>query len=98
MTNTNTSDPWETGELGNSLDHAVVADDTKLDAALGLKMISIRLDESLIAELKMIAALQGVGYQPLIRDVLKRFTAAEMKQLLIERFNEVVAHKDKKAA
>ena len=44
-------------------------------AADGVAMqpISIRLDRDLISKLKELAALEGIGYQPLIRQVVTKF-------------------------
>lgn len=78
-------DPWETGELGRSLEHAVSSppeESRAVDEALGLQLISIRLQKSLIATLKQIAAYHGIGYQPMIRDLLNRFAASEIQQIL----------------
>jgi hypothetical protein len=44
-------------------------------------MISIRLQKDLIKELKFIAKFHGIGYQPLIRDVLGRFSRHEMADI-----------------
>ncbi len=69
-------DAWDTGELGQDERHVVVADeshDLALDAALDLRLISIRLPRQLIDQYKQMAQSRGVGYQPLMRDVLQRF-------------------------
>jgi hypothetical protein len=44
-----------------------------MDEAAGLKMISIRLPVALIDSLKQLAAQEGIGYQALVRRVLKGF-------------------------
>lgn len=78
---------WETGEIGRDEAHVrVAADDAgdRLDNALGLQMISIRLQKQLIEELKLIAKYNGVSYQPLIRDVLSRFARAELRTIAVE--------------
>jgi hypothetical protein len=83
----NPEEPWESGALGRDAAHVVRAPaDLKeqIDEALGLQMISIRLQRELIAELKAIAAYRGIGYQPLIRDVLRRFTRSELLTMTIE--------------
>jgi len=70
----------ESGELGVSIEHAVAngQDHEKaVDAALAMQLISIRLPNSLIDDLKKIAADEGLGYQPMIRRILVRFAAAE---------------------
>lgn len=81
--------PWETGELGLSEDHAeqVSGDfERTVDESLGLQLISIRLPRNLIDDLKFIAGREGLGYQPLIRRVLQRFSAWEFKQMAHESF------------
>ncbi|MGR2662443.1 BrnA antitoxin family protein [Chromobacterium haemolyticum] len=52
---------------------ATADQEAELDSALGLKMVSFRLQESLINELKVIAKTKGLGYQPLARMVLTEF-------------------------
>lgn len=77
---------WDNGALGQSEEHAVPSGNTehRLNEALAMQSISIRLDKSLIEELKLIADINGLGYQPLIRRVLHRFTNSEMKKLVTE--------------
>jgi hypothetical protein len=80
-------DPWVTGKLGR--DEAFVAKaspekERSLDEALGLQMISIRLQKQLIEDLKFISTAHGIGYQPLIRDILSRFVVHEKKQIIRE--------------
>lgn len=84
-------DPWETGELGRSMEHAKVVPEQEAkgtDEALGLQLISIRLQRDLITNLKKIAEYRGIGYQPLIRDLLNRFVAFELKDILTEQLEE----------
>jgi len=69
-------DDWENGKYGESLKHAKVAskrDEKSLDDALGLQLISIRLNKSLIEQFKRFAALEATGYQPFIRKVLEDY-------------------------
>jgi predicted DNA binding CopG/RHH family protein len=78
---------WEEGKLGRDKKHAEKADATlerALDNAIGMQMISIRLQKKLIENLKIIAKHHGIGYQPLIRQLLTRFVVAEFKNLLNE--------------
>jgi antitoxin component of RelBE/YafQ-DinJ toxin-antitoxin module len=49
-----------------------------LDASLELQMISVRLQKELLEQLKFIAHHYGIGYQPLMRDVLARWARTEM--------------------
>ena len=53
-----------------------------LDDALGLQPISIRLQKDLLDNLKALAKLNGLGYQPLIRQVLTRWVNCELKNML----------------
>jgi predicted DNA binding CopG/RHH family protein len=81
-----TIEAWEEGKLGNSETHArpskTVTGDM-VNEALGLQMISIRLEKELIDLLKAIAKIHGIGYQPLIRDQLHRFANAEARSLVM---------------
>lgn len=78
---------WESGELGRSEEHAIVAPAelcAALDSNLGLQLVSIRLQRQLIDSLKLIAKYRGVAYQPLIRDLLNRFATSELKDIAYE--------------
>ena len=80
-----TDDAWESGELGASAEHAkpaAPAMEADIDASLGLQAISIRLPKQLIDAYKLIAAHHGVGYQPLMRDILQRFVPEGLKEVL----------------
>jgi hypothetical protein len=80
--NTTTNDnAWDEGELGRDEDHVRRSPperEQSVDDTLGLQMISIRLQKELIEQLKFIANYHGVGYQPLIRDVLCRWARSEV--------------------
>jgi hypothetical protein len=83
---------WESRQLGASAAHAQVAGAehlAALDGALGLQSISIRLPKELIESYKLIASHHGIGYQPLMRDILQRFVKDGLK--------EVVEHQTKKS-
>jgi len=87
---------WESGQLGEDFAHAkVVKDDIEfeIDDALELQSISIRLQKSLIDDFKAIAELNGLGYQPLMRQVLNRFADCEKKKILRERLSEMKEQK-----
>lgn len=85
----NTEVNWEAGTLGTSLEHAEPSSTNleDIDTALAMQSISIRLSGSLIDDLKLIAEINGLGYQPLIRRVLTRFVEGETKQLLRDNAN-----------
>jgi uncharacterized protein (DUF4415 family) len=72
-----TVEAWETGLLGTNPTTqvpATQAQENQLDTALGLQPISIRLQKEVIEKLKLIAKSKGIGYQPLIRMVLTKYT------------------------
>ena len=84
------TDAWESGDLGRDEDFAIKStrNNDSLDNKLNLQMISIRLQQSLLEDLKNIAELNGIGYQPLMKQILKRFVDAEKKQMLREKATE----------
>ncbi len=64
---------WEQGQLGASekfVKKVSPAHEKAVDDALNLQLISIRLQKDLIEELKFLAHEEGIGYQPLIRQIL----------------------------
>jgi len=75
---------WENGVLGLDEEHArrVNEEETAaIEKAAGLQLISIRLERDLIAQLKAIARYHGIGYQPMVRDLLHRFAISEGKDI-----------------
>ena len=89
---------WESGDLGLNAESAVAASHDEaaaIDRATGLNMqlISIRLQAELISQMKEIAVHHGVGYQPLIRDVLQRWAAGELAAILELRASEAKKRK-----
>lgn len=100
-----TDEAWDTGALGATEQYAkpLSASDTKQDleainAHLGLQPISIRLEKSLIDDFKAIADLNGIGYQTLMRQALKRFASCEMKAIVRAAASEAKRATAKKAA
>lgn len=82
---------WENGELGLDARYArrASAEETAaIEKAAGMQLISIRLQRDLIGVLKEIAAYHGIGYQPMVRDLLHRFAVSEIKQILSKRLQE----------
>jgi len=81
------ADDWgPAGKFGNDPAHVVHAEESKnVDEALGLHPISIRFPKELVRDLKAIAQLNGMGYQPLIRAVCRRFVDAEKKAIQRDR-------------
>ena len=83
-----TAEAWEDGTLGKSDAHVRKTPqemEQQIDEALGLQAISIRLPKDLIRNYKLIADFHGVGYQPLMRDVLYRFVNPALKEILEEQ-------------
>jgi hypothetical protein len=96
LKNVTPEDPWDTGELGRDEASAVCVpaeEEQAIDDALELKMISIRLHNELLVQLKIIADHHRVGYQPLIRDILGRWARNEMIEIVrqIKAEQEVTA-------
>lgn len=80
-----TTEAWESETLGADEKHVRVASPEvakHVDDALGLQMISIRLDKGLVDSFKLLGQFHGIGYQPLMRDALKRFAECEMKNIV----------------
>lgn len=64
---------WDNKELGASAKHARPASEEQqqaLDDATGLQLISIRMPKVLIEQVKQLARLEGIGYQPYVRKVM----------------------------
>ncbi len=82
-----TEEAWDSRKLGAKEQFAAIAPDdvqALTDQHLDLQPISIRLEKSLIEDFKLIASIHGIGYQPLMRQVLKRFADSEKKKILRE--------------
>ncbi|MBA2660287.1 MAG: hypothetical protein H0U72_12385 [Nitrosospira sp.] len=91
-----TEEAWESGELGRTEEFAEAAPNdvqAMIDKHLDLQPISIRLEKSLIEDFKLIASMHGIGYQPLMRQILKRFADCEKKQILREVVSRMKAEK-----
>ena len=94
----NSAVAWERGELGSDLKHARVVDKkmgAQIDEALGLQMISIRLEQDLIDSFKLLGTKYDMGYQPLMREALKRFVEGEFKLIASEALEKQKAEKQK---
>ena len=59
-----------------------------------MQLISIRLPQTLIADLKNIGKAEDLGYQTLAREVLKRFVDAENRK----KYNEAIYEKERAIA
>jgi len=90
-----TIEAWETGTLGRDARYVVAlspeeqaADQAIIDAAFCLQPISIRMEVEILDSLKAIAKHRGLGYQPLIRQVLHRWVDSELKQIALESLDQ----------
>ncbi len=68
---------WEAGKRGPQSAVASDEDETALDEAMELQMISIRLPQSVVEKLKIMAKKEGIGYQPYTRQVLIHHTQGD---------------------
>lgn len=84
---------WESRSLGADENFVGVISDelaSAIDDGAGTQLISIRIQKSLIEDLKLIASLnKNIGYQTLIKQILQRFVECEKKQL----FRDLVSEK-----
>ncbi|MBV7388443.1 hypothetical protein KRX11_07285 [Pasteurellaceae bacterium TAE3-ERU1] len=90
---------WESGELGRDEKYAKKSTFTNaknIDDMLGLQPISIRLQKSLLQDLKDIAQLNDIGYQPLIKQILTRFVEAEKRMIANEKIKADLQNKKTK--
>ena len=83
--------PWEEkdADLEAACVQAPVGEAEAVQRALGLQMVSMRLQPELVDNLKQIAAHHGIGYQPMIRDLLNRFAHSEIQQILQDQMDDL---------
>jgi len=94
----NMAEAWESGEFGRDLKYAKALEKkigNQIDEALGLQMISIRLEKDLIESYKLLGTKYDMGYQPLMREALKRFVEGEFKLIASEALEKQKASKPK---
>ncbi len=58
---------WDTHDSTDFLDETEAVNVTFVDARPAMKQISLRLDPSVIDQLKSLATSKGIGYQTMIR-------------------------------
>ena len=101
------TEKWENRELGADEEFASLASEADDDELMNLlnepddesidskmQLISIRLPQTLIADLKNIGKVEDLGYQTLAREVLKRFVDAENRK----KYNEAIYEKERAMA
>lgn len=86
MTNTHkkhSEEAWDNRDLGSTeafVRKVSPEQEKALDEKLELQIISIRLQKSLIDDLKDLAGEDGLGYQPYIRHVLTQHARNEKRK------------------
>ncbi len=68
---------WEAGKRGSHSTVATDEEESALDEAMELQMISIRLPPSVVETLKAMAKKEGIGYQPYTRQLLIHHTQGD---------------------
>ena len=58
---------WDSHDSTDFLDETEAVNVTFVDARPSMKQISLRLDPSVIDQLKSLATVKGIGYQTMIR-------------------------------
>lgn len=82
MHNDEMIEAWENGEVpGDDCLPASAKHMVKVEKALKMRAISLRLPEQMIRDLRFIALREGLGYQPLMRTVLHRFIESEFRNM-----------------
>lgn len=87
---------WDEKKLGSDERFVSVASDEIAQQILesaGTQLISIRMQKSLIEDLKLISSLNELGYQTLMKQILQRFVECEKKQLFRELVSEKLGEK-----
>ena len=96
-----TEEAWDTGELGRDekyVRRAAPEQEATLDSALRMQPISVRLQTDLIEQLKFIAKYHGIGYQPLMRDILSRWARTEILSIAEQMKEQLEAKETIEAA
>lgn len=82
----------ETGNPTTRLD-TMLAVLAAVDKATAMKLVTMRLPIPLVEALKAIAEHHGIGYQPMVRDLLPRFALSEYRVMQQEVEAQLVATK-----
>ena len=81
---------WDNGTLGRDEHYAAEGRTTvaEIDEILGVETVSLRFNKELLQDLKDIAELNGLGYQPLIKQILQRFVDGEKRMIANAKIQE----------
>ncbi|MFC4299922.1 hypothetical protein ACFO0J_17915 [Castellaniella hirudinis] len=86
-----TETAWDDRTLGASEEHAALAPQDlqqQVEETLAMQMISIRLPKHIITLFKALAQIEGIGYQPLMREALTRFAEGEARHVVMQMARE----------
>jgi len=76
-------DKWENRELGAEEQYVKKASPERtkrINQSLGLQLISIRLPQEILEAFKKFAHEDGIGYQPLIRQIITKYTRDRLRK------------------
>ena len=97
-----TDEAWDERVLGHDESFVEIVsseEEAQIDEAAGTQLISIRMQKSMIEDMKMIASLNnGIGYQTLMKQILQRVIDSEKKRIFAELVAEKVKAKQKAVA
>jgi hypothetical protein len=77
-------DAWEQGDAGLSAAHVQAAPpeiEKAIDDGLDLAPVTMRLQKSLVEQLKELASRNGLGYQPFVRQILTQYVREHADQI-----------------
>lgn len=95
------TEQWESGELGRDAAHVRRVSpevEAEVDLATAMKLVTIRLPVPMIDALKAIGQFHGIGYQPMVRDLLGRFIASEVPMILSQMHRQAAESASEKTA
>lgn len=88
---------WDDRVLGADENFVKVVDADiaqSIDEAVGTQLISIRVQKSMIEDFKLIASLNNMGYQTLMKQIMQRFVDCEKKRIFRELVSEKLGEKE----
>lgn len=92
---------WNDRTLGAEEEYAALAPkelQQEVDESLAMQMISIRLPKQIISLFKALAQIEGIGYQPMMREALTRFAESEARYVVLEKASEEKRQKEERAS
>lgn len=94
------SEAWENGTLGQSLEHAAVStvDPKTIDDALGIELVSFRLNKDIVEPLDDLARLNNSSRNALIQEAVAHFVChnelyEDVEDMLYVAFNKIATYR-----